>query len=292
MGGGSYSYTRDLGTKLHNSSMSREEVFRQRQMNPEMNIKGKIRECRDSEEHHETLPIIIGLDVTGSMGAIPHRLVTQDFPDIMKKIMDAGIAHPQVCFIGIGDHECDSAPLQVGQFEASDELLDTWLRKLYIEGGGGGNAGESYLLAWWFAARHTDIDSFAKRGQKGVLITIGDEPTLRSISKRDCDSIFGTSPQTPQITASQMLKEAQVMWNVYHVNVMDYAGVRSITQESWQEYLGDNLVNTQTSSGTDVADIIAGIIIAASKSMQPTASSTPVNEVDRDNTPDPATHLR
>lgn len=292
MGGGSYSYTRDLGTKLHNSSMSREEVFRQRQMNPEMNIKGKIRECRDSEEHHETLPIIIGLDVTGSMGAIPHRLVTQDFPNIMKKIMDAGIAHPQVCFIGIGDHECDSAPLQVGQFEASDELLDTWLRKLYIEGGGGGNAGESYLLAWWFAARHTDIDSFAKRGQKGVLITIGDEPTLRSISKRDCDSIFGTSPQTPQITASQMLKEAQVMWNVYHVNVMDYAGVRSITQESWQEYLGDNLVNTQTSSGTDVADIIAGIIIAASKSMQPTASSAPVNEVDRDNTPDPATHLR
>lgn len=291
MGGGSYSYTRDIETKLHNSSMSREEVFRQRQMNPDMNIKNKIRECRDSEEHPETLPIIIGLDVTGSMGAIPHRLVTQDFPNIMKKIMDAGIAHPQVCFVGIGDHECDNAPLQVGQFEASDELLDTWLRKLYIEGGGGANTGESYHLAWWLAARHTDIDSFTKRGQKGILITIGDEPTLKSLTKGECESIFGTAPQTAQVTASQMLKEAQTMWNVYHVNVMDYIGARDITQESWREYLGYNLVNTQTKTGMDVADIIAGIILSATRQGTPRPTDEPTTETKADDTAS-TTHLR
>lgn len=41
-----------------------------------MNIVGKIRECRDSEEHPESLPIIIALDVTGSMGMVPHSLIT------------------------------------------------------------------------------------------------------------------------------------------------------------------------------------------------------------------------
>lgn len=39
-----------------------------------------VRECRDSEEHPETTPIIIALDVTGSMGRIPHDLVKNQLP--------------------------------------------------------------------------------------------------------------------------------------------------------------------------------------------------------------------
>ena len=79
MGGGSYSYARDKAVKINYSSYSREEVFSQKHISNEMNISGKIRECRDSEEHPETLPIIIALDVTGSMGTVPHKLITGDF---------------------------------------------------------------------------------------------------------------------------------------------------------------------------------------------------------------------
>lgn len=261
MGGGSYCYMRDTARKLNNSVLRQEEVFKQHAIAPEMNIKGKIRECRDSDEHPETLPIIIALDVTGSMGSIPRRLVTQDFPNLMKKIMDEGIAHPQVCFVGIGDHECDTAPLQVGQFEASDELLDTWLRKLYIEGGGGGNAGESYLLAWYFAAAHTDCDAYNKRRQKGILITVGDEPTLRSLTQNDFSEIYGNSIQANRMAASEILRAAQMEWDVYHVNVMDFSGSRKSTIDQWTEYLGDHLINTQSRDGSDIADIIAGIIV-------------------------------
>lgn len=269
MGGGCYSYTRDTERKLSNSVLHREEVFKQRKIAPEMDINGKVRECRDSEEHPETLPIIIALDVTGSMGSIPHRLVTQDFPTIMKKIMDEGIAHPQVCFVGIGDHECDTAPLQVGQFEASDELLDTWLRKIYIESGGGANAGESYLLAWQFAAAHTDCDAYTKRGKKGILITVGDEPTLRTLTKSELTDIFGIPSQVDRLTASDILKDAQSKWDVYHINVMDHVGSRKQTIDQWTEYLGDHLVNTQSHDGSDVADIIAGIIVASAKTPNP-----------------------
>lgn len=278
MGGGSYSYTRDTERKLSNSILHREEVFKQRSIASEMDIKGKVRECRDSEEHPETLPIIIALDVTGSMGSIPHRLVTQDFPTIMKKIMDEDIAHPQVCFLGIGDHECDTTPLQVGQFEASDELLDTWLRKLYIEGGGGGNTGESYLLAWWFAAAHTDCDAYTKRGKKGILITVGDEPTLRTLTKNEFTDIFGDVSQVDLMTASDILKEAQSKWDVYHVNIMDYAGSRKVTTDQWTEYLGDHLINTQSRDGSDVADIIAGIIVSSAKAIAPAPTSAQTTE--------------
>lgn len=264
MGGGCYSYARDVKTKLANSAMSRGEVFSQRSMSPELDIKGKIRECRDSDEHPETLPIIIALDVTGSMGTIPHRLVTQDFPSIMKKIMDEGIQHPQVCFVGIGDHECDHAPLQVGQFEASDELLDSWLRKIYLEGGGGGNAGESYLLAWKFAAFHTDIDSYAKRGRKGILITIGDEPTLKSLTPTEVNKVFNEGVQTPML-ASELLERAREKWEVYHINVMDYSGSRQSTIDGWKEYLKENCILTESRDGSDIPNIIAGIIVSESK---------------------------
>lgn len=92
MGGGCYSYMRDYSRKMSNSTKSREEVFSQRRMSSDMDIRNKVRECLDSEEHPEALPIIIALDVTGSMGMVPHRLITKDFPEIMKKIMDEGIA--------------------------------------------------------------------------------------------------------------------------------------------------------------------------------------------------------
>ena len=292
MGGGSYSYTRDTARKLSNSVLHQEEVFKQRTMSDEMNIKNKIRECRDSEEHPETLPIIIALDVTGSMGSIPRRLVTQDFPNIMKKIMDESVAHPQVCFLGIGDHECDSAPLQVGQFEASDELLDTWLRKLYIEGGGGGNDGESYLLAWWFASACTDCDAYNKRGRKGILITVGDEPTLRSLTKRDFSRIYGTSPQADCVAASDILKEAQDKWDVYHINVMDYAGNRKTTIDQWTKYLGDHLINTQSRDGSDVAELIARIIVSSAKGDGNKSTAEPVAQTPAQSSEDTTTHLR
>ena len=85
------------------------------------------------------------------MGHVPHALVQDGLPHIMETILKKGVEDPQVLFLAIGDHTCDEAPLQVGQFESSDELLDRWLTDVYLEGHGGGNDGESYMLAWYFA---------------------------------------------------------------------------------------------------------------------------------------------
>ena len=135
-----------------------------------MPSKALLRESRDSTSNPNSLPVIIALDVTGSMRTIPHSLVKEGLPNMVGNMIQRGVTDPAILFLGIGDHTCDDAPLQVGQFESGDEELDLWLTRTWLEGHGGGNNGESYLLAWYFAAKHTITDAWEKRGQKGSPI--------------------------------------------------------------------------------------------------------------------------
>lgn len=242
MGGGTYSnsarLSRSVSAGYH--TKTREEVFTQRNLSNDMDPSGVgIRESRDSEEHPNSLPIILGLDVTGSMGDIPHNLVKEGLPHIMGNLIQNGIKDPQVLFLGIGDHECDRAPLQVGQFESSDELLDKWLTSVWIESGGGGNDGESYLLAWYFAGFHTVTDSMEKRGEKGFLFTIGDEPNLKSVPGNVLKSIMGAGQYNSSVTAAELLKKAQENYEVYHIFI-EHSWRKDDGQ--WKQLLGDHLI--------------------------------------------------
>lgn len=245
MGYGGYSVQASV-TRAHDMgyhTKSTAEVFKSRSINSAMNPYGlKVRESRDSDEHPNSLPIIISLDVTGSMGSIPHFLVKEGLPSMMADIMDSGVKDPQVLFLGIGDHQCDDAPIQVGQFESSDELMDKWLTTVFLEGGGGGNEGESYLLAWYLAAKHTSIDSIDKRGKRGYLFTIGDEPTLNGISKNSLKDIFGPGEYS-DYTAAELIELASKQYNLYHLHIAEtYAGGIKKTFDGWRELLGNNVI--------------------------------------------------
>lgn len=245
MGGGFYSSERTSMRSVSKgyASKSAGEIFQQRNINSAMDPYGvTVRESLDSDEHPNTTPIIIALDVTGSMGSIPHHLVKQGFPTIMETVIKAGVTDPQVLFLGIGDHECDRSPLQVGQFESSDELLDKWLTSVYLEGGGGGNDGESYHLAWHFAGNHTKIDSFDKRGKKGFLFTIGDEPTLTKLPDYAIKQIMG-GEQASTKTASELLNKACEKYNVFHIHVKETrAGQMQSTVDGWKQLIQDGLL--------------------------------------------------
>jgi hypothetical protein len=261
MGGGTYSYSdRSIrSATMGYTTKSTQEIFKERNINSAMNPYGVgIRESCDSEEHPNSLPIIIALDVTGSMGSVPHFLVKEGFPEIMDSIIKSGINDPQVLFLGIGDHECDKAPLQVGQFESSDELLDKWLTTIFLEGGGGGNDGESYLLAWYFAAYHTRIDSFDKRGKKGFLFTIGDEPTLNEIPKVFLKGMMGDG-QYENYSSVKLLEKAIEKYNVYHIHIKETgAGSSRSTMNGWKQLMGENLIIAE--HRTDVVKIITDVV--------------------------------
>jgi len=257
MGYGGYDYDRSVLRSRSYSSKNRDEIFNDK-FSTEMNPKGVIlRESRDSIEHPNSVPIVIGLDVTGSMGYIPEELIKSTFPTVMKNIINAGIQDPQVLFMGIGDHIYDDAPLQVGQFESSDELLEKWLKLLWIEGGGGGNSGESYMLPWYFAGKYTSTDSFEKRGRKGILITIGDEPILQTL-EREAIKEFLVDNEEVDFSTKDIVKMAQEKYEVYHILIQTHPHFEK-AEEQFKALLGENNVFVTTPKG--VAQRIIEIII-------------------------------
>ncbi|MBP5457368.1 MAG: hypothetical protein J6Y37_12780 [Paludibacteraceae bacterium] len=260
MGSGFYSYKT---ASMRRVSLYEEQeitrIFVNKSMPKSMDPSGVVRECCENAEHPEVMPIIIGLDVTGSMGHIPANLIKNDFPEVMKKILDEGIPCPQLCFTAYGDYTCDSAPLQVGQFEASDELMEKWLTSIYLEGGGGGNEGESTSLVHYFAAFHTSCDAITKRGEKGLIVTIGDEPNLRFYPKSALREIFGGAQV--DMTAEEILEAAQKNWEVYHINVLDYSGRLKGTKDNWKKLLGDHYIEVDSNSDTNVSNVIACLAI-------------------------------
>jgi hypothetical protein len=218
---------------------SSDEIF-SNGMNSVMNPHGLVfRESRDSLAHPNSLAIAVFLDVTGSMGEIPEMLIRHKLGSLMDTLLAHGVEDPQVMFSAIGDHYTDQAPLQVGQFESGAEEMNECLSKVYIEGGGGGQNMESYLLAWLIAGRHTSIDCFEKRGRKGFLFTIGDEKNWDSIAASRLKDLMGYT-QTDPITDTQVLAQAQRMYHVFHIHINE-TGYKDNPEviSYWKKMLGE-----------------------------------------------------
>lgn len=262
MGNTSYNYSsRSLRASVSGyATKSVDQLFTQnikRSIHESMNPRGiTIRESRDSETNPNTTPIIFALDVTGSMRKVPHYLIKEGLPKMVSKMIQLGIPNPQILFLAIGDGITDIAPLQVGQFESGDEELDMWLTRTFLEGGGGANNGESYNLAWYFAGTKTAIDSLEKRGKKGFLFTIGDEPCLEGISSRMLEGITGETVQST-LSNQELLNMAKEKYNVFHLQVLEgQKGHQSLP--FWQELLGQNCIEIKDQR--EIADVIADTI--------------------------------
>ncbi|MEM9930726.1 MAG: hypothetical protein AAF840_12950 [Bacteroidota bacterium] len=221
MGYGKWSSTEYSSFRRSYASKSRDEIFtsnKHRRMDPKLDpFRLGMRESRDSAEHPNSLAIGLFLDVTGSMGHIPHDLVANQLGTMMDTLTGHGVQDPQLMFSAVGDHRCDKAPLQVGQFESSTQLVNDGLSRLFLEGGGG-DAPESYLMAWHAAARHTSIDCWEKRRQKGFLFTVGDDTSHRQFEAQSQTKIFGYD-QAQTVTDRHLLIEASERYHVFHVHV-------------------------------------------------------------------------
>jgi len=197
---------------------------------------------------------MIFLDVTGSMGKIPHNLIKNKFPKLMEILIEHGVQDAQVCFGAIGDHISDNAPLQCGQFEQETVLLLNSLESVYVEGGGGGQVMESYPLAWYVAAFHTSTDSFEKRGLKGFLFTIGDEGFHNKYDGKILAEIMGVNEAETK-TAKQMYDAALEKYHVFHIHVNDGSYNLSSLGTDWKDLLGERLLVLDHSD--NVAELIA-----------------------------------
>lgn len=124
---------------------SNQDNFKARKLNMALDPKNVIRECCDSDEHPETIPVILGLDVTGSMGDAAVE-VAKKLNVIMTKLFE-NIKDVEFMIMGIGDLAYDQSPIQASQFE-SDIRIAEQLDKLYFEFGGGGNSNKKRSITW------------------------------------------------------------------------------------------------------------------------------------------------
>ncbi len=215
-----------------------------RRVHQKMNPKGvTVRESRDSDAHPESHAVAVLFDVTGSMQTVP-RILQANLPKLMGLLIRKGyLDHPQILIGAIGDATCDAAPLQVGQFESGIEIEED-LGKLFLESGGGGQVKESYELAMYFMARHTSLDCFEKRGQRGYLFIIGDRPQS-------------------DVPVADVLAELQQTFDVYFVlPKMTSHWNNALVHRRWVELLGQNVMRLENPAG--ICELIAATIGVAS----------------------------
>jgi len=259
-GGGSWSDDayRDIGATKSYATKSARDIF-SRSLHADLDPNGvKFRESRDSDEHPESLPVAVFLDVTGSMGSIPEKLIKGKLGALMSTIIAHGVPHPQLMFGAITDQYANHTPLQVGQFESDTALIDSSLSKIYLEGGGGGDQHETYPLAWLFCGRHTSLDSFEKRGIKGFLFTIGDEGFHEKLSADKIKQILGDGVET-DLDSKDLLLEAQRMYHVFHIHVNEgqYPNNKGILGQ-WHGVLGERVLILD--DHTVIAELIASTV--------------------------------
>ncbi|MDR0979367.1 MAG: hypothetical protein LBL91_05560 [Lachnospiraceae bacterium] len=123
-------------------------------------------------------PIIIVLDETGSNIDLA-RLLYDKLPMFYGQIEQKKYFDDfDISICAVGDAYTDSYPLQVSPFAKGIEL-DSYMEKLVLEGGGGGNNGESYELMAYYLTEKTE---FAP-GAKPIVFFIGDEPYHPKVNK-------------------------------------------------------------------------------------------------------------
>ena len=269
MGGGSWtdkSWTSYSSSAIKGKSTA--HVYKKRAMVDDYNPKNVVmRESRDSEDHPNSTPIIIGLDVTGSMNSILDTVASK-LGILVKEILDRKpVSDPQIMFQAIGDSWCDSAPLQVTQFE-SDIRIAEQLTSLYFEKGGGGNRYESYPLSWYFASRKTVCDNFEKRGKKGFIFTMGDDGYPSKLTKSELSEFLGVE-ETEDVDVKSLLNEVNRKYEVFHLCLergsSDYSGI-----DKWRDLMGERAIRVtdyekipeiivsilETLGGKDIDDVI------------------------------------
>jgi hypothetical protein len=223
------------------------------------NSVGKIiRESFDSDAHPNSRAVGVVFDTTGSMQHVPQVFV-QKLGNLMALLLKKGyLADPHVLFAAINDATTGCiAPLQVGQFEAGNEM-DESLSLMLLEGGGGGTNNESYELGMYFLARKSHLHCLEKRGQKGYLFFCGDEMPYSKVRKDFVERYIGDTLED-DIPLTAILEELREKYEVFWVmpGGTQHANDPDVIRPM-QEMFGQNYFKLENPE--DVCELIAQII--------------------------------
>jgi len=257
---------------LKSSYTSSAQAFKAYAIDKTMDPKNVIRECCDSAEHPTTIPIILALDVTGSMGSTAIEVQKKLNPimvEIYKRVKDA-----EIMVMAIGDLAYDDSPIQLSQFESDIRIAEN-LDKIFFENGGGGNDYESYTAAWYMGLKHCKLDCW-KRGKKGLIITMGDEPINPYLPCMQLSEATGDICQD-DIETPKLFKEASEKFDIYHISVESNSYPNQIRERgTFAKVIGEQ--HALVSSVDKISDKIISIVedFAKKSGQSLVVESTPI----------------
>lgn len=229
-GSGKYSY-RSTGSKKRKADAERAKASGPRSYKQKAKPNEKIIDPKKHISTESTNPLIVGIDVTGSMASWPFEIF--DRLPLLYNTLSQYREDLEVCFAAIGDAGCDDWPLQVTTF-ASGFDLEQLLGSLYGEGGGG-DAPESYgMFAHWV---NTHVKT-PNAEEKPFLIVFGDAPMHPTTPKSQINHFLddGLRKNVDSIEAWQQVCEN---WNTWFLrrptgkpgDKVDHQWAQAITEQ-------------------------------------------------------------
>jgi hypothetical protein len=171
---------------------------------------GPNQKVTDSRKHVHTNslnPLIVAVDVTGSMASWPFEIF--DRLPLLYNTLSQYREDLEVCFVAIGDAGCDQWPLQTTTF-ASGYDLEQLLGSLYGEGGGG-DAPESYGLFAHWVNTHVQIPNAA---EMPFMIVFGDAPMHPTVPKGQIAHYLGNQASR-DVDSIAAWRQVCKNWNVW-----------------------------------------------------------------------------
>jgi hypothetical protein len=182
---------------------------------------------------HSKNPLIIAIDVTGSMAQWPYEIF--DRLPLLFNTLTQYREDLEICFVAIGDAVVDRWPLQVTSF-ANGYDLEQLLGSLYGEGGGG-DSPESYgLFAHWV---NTHVKT-PNAEDKPFLILFGDATMHDRIPSAQLSHYLGDKV-SDGIDAMEAWQQVSENWNTWFLRRP--TGTRGdLIDKQWAKAIGEQKI--------------------------------------------------
>lgn len=197
-----------------------------------------------------TCPVVIMVDVTGSMGSWPSVVFGKlPYLDIEGKEYFPDL---EISFAAIGDRG-DSYPVQVRPF-AKGRGLEEQLGKLIIEAQGRGNGYEAYEMG---ALYYTQKCSTPNAVNKPIFIFVADEEPFPVTSRGDAAGCGLDLAVEGSRSAKNIFDDLKAKFSVYLVYKQYVRGGRS-SRPTWVDLVGEDRI-VDLDDPERVVDVIFGI---------------------------------
>jgi hypothetical protein len=211
-------------------------------------------------------PIVINLDVTGSNIEFA-RIVYDKAPMLFGQIEQQGyLKNFDICFSATGDANSDSYPIQVCDFDTGIKL-DDQLKKLCLEGGGGGQRMETYELSAYYFAHKCAMS----KAIMPFMFFIIDEAPYETVNSEFIENLIGDKV-SEDVDSKQAFRD---LFRNFKGNVFifqnEYSSSKSDTLEieaEWKKIIGKNYASHMIPIKEEKAiiDLILGTIAMVSGS--------------------------